>query len=184
MLRSFAAEILITNPGSTCIVSMHELKFQGIYICLDAYKRGYLTGCRQLLGLDGHSLKGTFGGQTLVVVALDANDCIYLVVYAIVESKNATTWRWFMQHLGEDLKILNSNNWTFMIDRQKGLQNVIDDLYVEVEHCFYVRYMYNNFFRTDFKILTLKDYLWRAARLIGIFEWVKLRKRAKQHILG
>lgn len=38
-----------------------------------------------------------------MAVILDANDCIYPVAYAIVERENATTWRWFIQHLGEDL---------------------------------------------------------------------------------
>lgn len=62
LLRSFAIEILRTNPGSTCIAAMHASKFQSIYICLEACKRGFLVGCRQLLGLDGCFLKGSFGG--------------------------------------------------------------------------------------------------------------------------
>ncbi|XP_022899235.1 uncharacterized protein LOC111412531 [Olea europaea var. sylvestris] len=122
LLWSFAHETLRSNPGSTCIVTTHESKFQGIYLCLEACKRGFMSGCRQLLGLDGCFLKGNFGGQMLVAVALDANDCIYPVAYAIVETENARSWRWFVSHLGEDLRIVNSNEWTFMTGRQKGLQ--------------------------------------------------------------
>ncbi|XP_022889631.1 uncharacterized protein LOC111405123 isoform X2 [Olea europaea var. sylvestris] len=171
LLRSFAVEILRTNPGSTCIIAMNAEKFHGIYVCLEACKRGFFEGCRQLLGLDGCFLKGTFEGQMLVAVVLDANDCIYPVAYAIVERENATTWRWFIGHLGEDLKIMNSNEWTFMTDRQKDLQNVIKGLYPKVEHRFCVRHMYTNFFRADFKSLTLKDYLWRAAKSTTISNW-------------
>ncbi|XP_022880842.1 uncharacterized protein LOC111398118 [Olea europaea var. sylvestris] len=172
LLRSFAVEILRTNPGSTCIVAIHDLKFQGVYICLEACKRGFFGGCRQLLVLDGCFLKGTFGGQMLVAVELDANHYIYPVAYAIVERENATTWRWFIQHLGEDLKIMNSNEWTFMTDRQKGLQNVIDDLYLEAKHRFCVRHMYINFFRIDFKGLILKEYIWKAAKSTMVLEWM------------
>lgn len=38
----------------------------------------------------------------LVAIALDANNCIYLVAYAIVERENDITWRWFIQQLDED----------------------------------------------------------------------------------
>ncbi|XP_022852585.1 uncharacterized protein LOC111374185 [Olea europaea var. sylvestris] len=107
----------------------------------------------------------------LVAVALDANDCIYPVAYALVERENATAWRWFIQHLGEDLWIVNSNEWIFMTDRQKGLQNVIEDLYPEAEHRFCVRHMYTNFFMADFKGLTLKEYLWRAAKSTTVPDW-------------
>ncbi|CAI9786117.1 unnamed protein product [Fraxinus pennsylvanica] len=115
-----------------------------------------MSGCRQLLGLDECFLKGNFGGQMLVAVALDANDCIYPIAYAIVEMENARSWRWFLSHLGEDLRIINSNEWTFMTDRHKGLQKVVEDLYPDAEHRFCVRHMYSKFFRADFKSLTLK----------------------------
>lgn len=59
-----------------------------------------------------------------------------------------------------------------MIDRQKGLQNVIGDLYPEAEHRFCVRHMYNNFFRTDFKGLILKEYLWKAAKSTTVHKWM------------
>lgn len=94
LIRSFAAEILKTNPESTCIIAMHDSKFQGIYICLEACKRGFLAGCRQLLGLDGFLLKVTFGGRMFVAVILDANGFIYPVAYAIVEEENAINWQW------------------------------------------------------------------------------------------
>ncbi|CAA3016804.1 Hypothetical predicted protein [Olea europaea subsp. europaea] len=68
--------------------------------------------------------------------------------------------------------MMNGNEWTFMMDMQKGLQNIIDDLYPEVVHQFYVRHMYNNFFRTDFKGLILKEYLWKAAKLTIVPEWM------------
>lgn len=38
-----------------------------------------------------------------------------------------------------------------MTDWQKGLSNVIDELFLEAEHRFYVRYMYTNFFDNGYK---------------------------------
>ncbi|KAL2484727.1 MuDR family transposase [Abeliophyllum distichum] len=147
-------------------------KTPGIYVCLDACKKGFVSGCRQLVGIDGYFLKGTFGGQMLVAVALDANDCIYPLAYAIVERENTSSWRWFMRHLGGDLKIANCNEWTFMSDRQKGLQNVIDDMYPNAEHRFCVRHMYTNFFRAEFRELALKEIIWKAAKSTTVADYL------------
>jgi hypothetical protein len=57
MLYDYQLELLRSNPGSTFIV--HKEKdvepptFKRIYICLDALKKGFLAGCRKVVGLDG-----------------------------------------------------------------------------------------------------------------------------------
>ncbi|KAH7847184.1 hypothetical protein Vadar_022991 [Vaccinium darrowii] len=43
------------------------------------------------------------------------------VAYAVVEKEKKKTWMWFLELLGEDLKIENSFRFTFMSDKQKGL---------------------------------------------------------------
>lgn len=69
--------------------------------------------------MDGCWLKGRYGGWLLAAVAIDANDCIFPIAYAVVEGENSESWRWFMQLLATDIGIVNSNAWTFMSDRQK-----------------------------------------------------------------
>lgn len=98
-----------------------------------------MSGCRQLVGLNGCFLKGTFGGQMLSAAGLDANDCIYPIAYAIVEKENQATWRWFITKLEGDIGIEDNDSWTFMSDRQKGLQNVISQRFPMAEHRFCVR---------------------------------------------
>lgn len=51
-----------------------------------------------------------------------------------------------------------------MTDRQKGLQNVINELFPMAEYKFCVLHMYTNFFNDGFKSKILKNYLWRAAK--------------------
>ena len=36
--------------------------FQRMYICLDACKKGFMAGCRKVLGLDGCFFKGAMNG--------------------------------------------------------------------------------------------------------------------------
>lgn len=44
----------------------------------------------------------------MVVVGIDANDCMYPLAYAAVESENFESWCWFIQLLIQDFEIVNS----------------------------------------------------------------------------
>jgi hypothetical protein len=66
---------------------------------LDAFKRGFLGGCRPINYLDGCFIKTKFGGQLLCVVGMDPNDCIYPLAVAVVEVESLDTWKWFLQSL-------------------------------------------------------------------------------------
>ncbi|XP_072084719.1 uncharacterized protein [Arachis hypogaea] len=66
-------ELHRTNPGSTARLDMiPQLEFlplfDRLYISLDACKKGFIKGCRPLIGLDGCFLKGYYGGQLLSAV--------------------------------------------------------------------------------------------------------------------
>ena len=50
--------------------------FHIIYICLDACRRGFLDGCRRVIGLDGCFLKGPMKGELLSAIGRDANNQI------------------------------------------------------------------------------------------------------------
>ncbi|CAI9786116.1 unnamed protein product [Fraxinus pennsylvanica] len=68
------------------------------------------------------------------------------------------------------------NNYRFPtydadMEKQKGLQKVIEELYLDAEHRFCVRHMYTNIFRAEFKSLTLKGYLWKAAKSTTVPDW-------------
>ncbi|KHG18691.1 hypothetical protein F383_24991 [Gossypium arboreum] len=70
--------------------------FQRMYVCPQACKDGYKASCRRILGLDGCLLKGYYGGYFLAVVGIDANNGIYSLEYAAVESENQASWFWFL----------------------------------------------------------------------------------------
>ncbi|RYR44093.1 hypothetical protein Ahy_A08g040465 [Arachis hypogaea] len=67
-LRDYGNEILKTNPGSTIRIHTNPIPdsnplFLRIYVCFDACKKGFMGGCRPLIGLDGTFLRGYYGGQ-------------------------------------------------------------------------------------------------------------------------
>ncbi|XP_059306282.1 uncharacterized protein LOC132057682 [Lycium ferocissimum] len=65
-LCDYAEQIILSNPGNTCIVKTDRESQPGVnlfkyfYVCFDAMKRGWLEGCRKIIGFDGCFLKGAY----------------------------------------------------------------------------------------------------------------------------
>ena len=49
-----------------------------IYVCLAALKRGWIDGCRNIVGLDGCFIKNFHKGQLLTTVGVDPNNQMYV----------------------------------------------------------------------------------------------------------
>ena len=93
------------NIGSTMKIQIANNVFERMYVYFDACKRGFIAGCRPLIGIDCCHLKGKTEGQLLVAVGKDVNDNIFPVAYAIVEIENKSSWTWFLQCLLDDIGI-------------------------------------------------------------------------------
>ncbi|KAK8663441.1 hypothetical protein V6N13_083260 [Hibiscus sabdariffa] len=180
MIDDYIAELRGRNPGTTIICKLDNRVFERIYICLQACKDGFKASCRPIISIDGYFLKGHFQGYLLAAVGIDANDCIYLLTYAVVESENTSSWCWILQILEEDLELTNSHHYTFMSDKQKGLMEGISELYPNAEHRTCVRHLYSNFKnRSGFQGKTLKDALWKAARATYMKEFTDIILEAR-----
>nr|KAJ0224071.1 hypothetical protein LSAT_V11C200087730 [Lactuca sativa] len=145
-------------------------KFRRIYVCLGPLKKGFKAGLREFLGLDGAFMKGPFPGQILSAVGVDSNNGTYPLAYAVVESENTSSWKWFLQCLAEDLELYSNSNFTFISDRQKGLLPAIEQLFPNAEHRFCIRHIYQNM-RIRFKTTEYKEYFWRCATATTIPEF-------------
>ncbi|XP_052487853.1 uncharacterized protein LOC128041590 [Gossypium raimondii] len=150
----------IGEPGSIIRLFANQPNILGFWACKD----GYRAGCRRIVGLDGCFLKGYYGGYLLATVGIDANNDIYPLAYAAVESENQASWLWFLELLAIDLEIVSLYQISVMSDKQKGLLEVICMLFpnAETRHC--VRHLHANFKKIGFRIEELKDLLWNAAR--------------------
>jgi hypothetical protein len=67
------------NPNSPA-------KFYRLYLSLEAMKKGFLEGCRPVKGLYRCFLKGPYREILLVAVGRDANNNMYPIAIAVVES--------------------------------------------------------------------------------------------------
>jgi hypothetical protein len=77
--------------------------FQRMYVSLVACKHGFLVECRPMICVDACFMKEKWGGQLHATNALDANDDIFPIAYAICETKNRDTWAWFLKLLLDDI---------------------------------------------------------------------------------
>ncbi|CAB4306440.1 unnamed protein product [Prunus armeniaca] len=163
-LWEYCDEVKATNVGSTMKIRVEPPPhLQRLYVCLDACKKGFLAGCRPIIGVDGCHLKGPFAGQLLVAVGVDANDNMYPIAYAAVELETKETWSWFLELLMDDLGPVEDHGWIFISDQQKGLDKAFDIVVPQAQHRWCVRHMYGNF-KEKYKGKGLKDLLWSAAR--------------------
>lgn len=149
LLESYAHELKKRNPGTSVWIQTEldgEItRFKRIYICIEALKRGWKAGCRPFIGLDGCHLKSVHKGQLLSAVGIDGNNGIYPIAWAVVEQETKDSWTWFLEFLKVDLDIHHSIHYTFMSDKQKGLEQVLKELFPDAAHRHCVRHLHNNF---------------------------------------
>jgi len=133
-LFDYALELKRSNPRTSVHVALDPEEtdhvFQRMYICLDACRRGFLDGCRRVIGLDGCFLKGPMKCELLSAVGRDANNQIYLIAWAVVEYENKNSWGWFLGHLQKDIYIpYGAEGWVFITDQQKVIVTTTYDMY-------------------------------------------------------
>ncbi|CAL2257087.1 unnamed protein product [Prunus armeniaca] len=139
-------------------------------------KKGFLDGCGPVICLGGTHIKGPHPGQLLFVIRVNGNNDMFPIAYAVAEVEAFNTWMWFLELLGQDLNIGNSHGYVFMIDKQKGLINVVSTLFPSVEHRHYLKHLYSNF-NIEHKGLALKLQMENIARSTTV-PWydVEMRK--------
>ncbi|GAA0149886.1 hypothetical protein LIER_08949 [Lithospermum erythrorhizon] len=108
--------------------------------------------------------QGSFKGQILAAVLLDANNGIYPLTWAVLEVENTESWTWFVkllrEYLGKDVAV---EEWIIMTDQQKGLENAITFELPFAEHHFCVKHLHVNFSKI-FYGKKYKDMMWETAR--------------------
>ena len=118
------------SPGSTVLIKVHTYNdgdlaaehdlviglpyFERIHICLEGCKKGFLVGCKPIIGLDACHLKTKTSGQLMCVVGIDPNDEYFPFAYAVVEAETKDSWTWFLNLL--PAAIGDGKTWVFISD--------------------------------------------------------------------
>lgn len=178
-------ELVRSNPGSTVAVTLDpeifdKPVFQRMYICLDACKKGFLAGCRRVVGLDGCFLKGSVSGQILCAIGRDSNNQMYPIAWATVEVESYDSWYWFLSFLQKDLQISNNGDgWVFISDQQKGLIRAVNEIVPEAEHRMCARHIYANW-RKVHRDKKLQKMFWACAKSSDVTQFNYNRAKLAQ----
>ncbi|XP_027156653.1 uncharacterized protein LOC113757707 [Coffea eugenioides] len=201
------------NPVSVCKIHydrpnlLVEPRFLRLFISFKGQKD--LAGCRSFVGFDGCHLKGSFGEVLLAAVALDANNSIFPIAFAIVEIENREIWSWFFHFCEEFFGPFHNNSpLTVMSDRQKILLNTeLDKIWttccvdmVKTADCFLIfmqglnlayekllpsaigRYCCRHIcsnFRSQFPGMLLTSFFWQAAKSYDAIGFNETMQRIK-----
>jgi MuDR family transposase/MULE transposase domain/SWIM zinc finger len=164
-LPAYCHQIIQSNPGSVAQFETDERKrFQRIFVSYYAYIRGFMSGCRPLLGLDGTHLKGKYLGILLCATGIDADGALFPLASGIVDAENHENLLWFLSQLRElwDLTLKTLCELTILSDRQKGLIEAVRTQFPGASHGFCMRHLSENF-RKESKNPSLISLLWKAA---------------------
>nr|KAJ0226975.1 hypothetical protein LSAT_V11C100047080 [Lactuca sativa] len=124
-------------------------------------------------------MKGPYPGQILTAIGVDSNNGIYPLAYALVENETTNSWTWFLEQLGDDLKLYANSNFTFISDRKKGIIPAITKLFPQAEHRFCLRHIYENMKR-QCKDKELKDLVWACATTTTVRHFEKALEELKK----
>ncbi|KAL2900514.1 Endochitinase 3, partial [Bienertia sinuspersici] len=90
-------------------------------------------------------LKGNFREILLSAVALDGNNELFLVAWAIVRAEDIDNWKFFIWHFKNAFKDSGrGDNWCIISDRQKGIDLATKELWPEVGRRYCCRHLSKN----------------------------------------
>ncbi|XP_072090662.1 uncharacterized protein [Arachis hypogaea] len=116
-----------------------------------------------LVEIVGVLIRGYYGGQLLTAIGADANNHIFPIAYAIVESENKDSWKWFLELLQDDVGDHAANGFNLMSDMQKGLIPAVKDIMPGAHHRFCAMHIYQNF-RKQWPDLEMKAAMWACSK--------------------
>ncbi|CAM8902856.1 unnamed protein product [Rhodiola kirilowii] len=75
--------------------------------------------CRPIIFVDGTHIYGKYNAKLLVAIGLDANNHILPLAFALVESENNSSWKWFMSCIREG--VTKREGLCVVSDRHNGI---------------------------------------------------------------
>ncbi|KAL2944237.1 Disintegrin and metalloproteinase domain-containing protein 29 [Bienertia sinuspersici] len=135
-MESYAEMIKASNPGSYALITWtgdsanQDHQFKACFFSFAASAKGFLGGCRPIIGIDGAHLSGYYKGIMLTAVAIDGNNEIFVIAFGIVDTESIDSWSYFFRNL----RCLFANegcqkdDWTFISDRMRAVDMDPNDL--------------------------------------------------------
>jgi MULE transposase domain len=131
-------------------------------------------------------MKGRFPLTLLLAVGTDANGHNIILAWAVVESENENSWRYFLKLLKEAIPEVAQG--VFISDRDKGLLVADAELGLEVFRAYCCKHLDANF--REVGGAALSPLFWKAAHAVrpaqfeGALNEIREKKPAEQYLRG
>lgn len=128
--------------------------------------------------IDGTHLYGKYKGCLLTASCQDANFQVFPIGFAVVDSQNDESWKWFMHKLSNI--IVDGTDLTIVSDRHGSIYKAIAEVYPKVCHGAYLVHLRRNV-KNKFKKRGrdfLASLVWQASEMFMIKDF----KRCYEHI--
>lgn len=132
-------------------ICLQTNRFLRIFICPRQSRDSWIH-MRRFVAVDGTFLKGRFIQQLLLAVGIDANGNTLILAWAIVESENEESWRYFFRHLAASIPDLVEEPTVLISDRDKGIAAAEDELGSEILRAVCAQHL-----KEKFKAIILDD---------------------------
>ncbi|XP_021732775.1 uncharacterized protein LOC110699578 [Chenopodium quinoa] len=136
LLPKYVEMIKATYPGSYALITWtnsggNSEKFKACFISFAAQVKGFLGGCRPIIGIDGAHLSGYYKGVMLTTVSIDGNNEIFKIANGLVDTESIDSWTYFFRNLRLFFAQYGSerDDWTFISDRMRGVESALFEVF-------------------------------------------------------
>ncbi|KAK9991229.1 hypothetical protein SO802_026214 [Lithocarpus litseifolius] len=81
--------------------------------------------CRPMISIDATHLYGKYKGKLIIAMATNANNKIYPLAFAVIESESTETWGWFLACIRK--YVTSRSKLCVISDRHPGIQAIFKD---------------------------------------------------------
>ncbi|XP_026384253.1 uncharacterized protein LOC113279805 [Papaver somniferum] len=168
----------VANDARKLVLAELKGTFESSYIKAPQLIKGFLNGCRKVIGLDGAHLNGKLGGAMLVATGIDGQNRVYPICVMFTTSETEENWFLMLKELRK--RIPDMDGLTFISDRMKAILESVKRLFPLANNRYCLRHLYLNFMTKGFRNPRLTYLLWQAAKAYKYKHW----EEAMQEMTG
>ncbi|XP_023640315.1 uncharacterized protein LOC111831040 [Capsella rubella] len=169
-LPSYLYTIRRANPGTITRLQIDECdRFKYVFIAFGASVAGFAY-MRKVVVVDGTFLHGSYKGTLLTALAQDGNFQIFPIAFAVVDTENDDSWRWFFTQL--KVAIPDERNLAIISDRHKSIGKAIGEVYPLASRGICTYHLYKNIL-VKFKGKHLFPLVKKAARCFRMADFTE-----------
>ncbi|KAL0307880.1 UNVERIFIED_CONTAM: hypothetical protein Sangu_3006000 [Sesamum angustifolium] len=145
--------------------------------CIDGFQF-----CRKIISVDGTHLYTKYKYKLLIAAAMDGNQQVLPLAFAVVDEETYPSWKWFLQQLSRHV-IRGRRGMCLISDRHGGLIKAVREgpnfASPHGVHRYCLRHVCSNF-NSSIKNVVLKDLCWQAGSEYQVRKFNRIMEEIKK----